>query len=109
MFGLVHLDFTLILWPYYVTVAALYGTITYLTQSILPAIALHTAGNLYSNFDLWRHGQSEWQTAERPDDLVWQTGVDQSFLVAGAAVAGLCVATLFSYHRLAQAAKSRTV
>ena len=61
MFALVHLDFTWILWPYYVAVAAIYGTVTYLTNSILPAIVLHTAGNLYSNFDLWLHGQAEWQ------------------------------------------------
>ncbi len=31
MFAVAHLDFTLILWPYYVAVAAIYGTVTYLT------------------------------------------------------------------------------
>src|SRR5204862_3538762 len=49
MFAVAHLDFTLILWPYYVAVAAIYGTVTYLTNSIRPAVVLHTAGNLYSN------------------------------------------------------------
>ncbi len=63
MFGVAHLDFTPILWPYYVTVAAIYGTVTYLTGSILPAVVLHTAGNVYSNLDLWRHGDSEWQAS----------------------------------------------
>jgi membrane protease YdiL (CAAX protease family) len=56
MFALAHLDFTPILWPYYVAVAAIYGIITHITGSILPAIVLHTAGNLYSNFDLYLHG-----------------------------------------------------
>ena len=36
MFALAHLDFTLVLWPYYVAVAALYGTVTSMTGSILP-------------------------------------------------------------------------
>jgi hypothetical protein len=38
MFAVAHLDFTLILWPYYVAVTAIYGTVTYLTESILPAV-----------------------------------------------------------------------
>src|SRR5689334_2593224 len=42
MFALVHLDFQLILWPYYVAVAALYGVVTSWTNSILPAMVLHT-------------------------------------------------------------------
>ena len=46
MFAVAHLDFTPILWPYYVAVAAIYGTVTYLTRSILPAVVLHTSGNL---------------------------------------------------------------
>src|SRR5687767_15536912 len=47
MFAIAHLDFTLILWPYYVAVAAIYGTVTSITGSILPAVVLHTAGNIY--------------------------------------------------------------
>ena len=63
MFAVAHLDFTPILWPYYVAVAAIYGLVTYLTRSILPSMVLHTAGNLYSNFDLYLYGQAEWQTS----------------------------------------------
>jgi membrane protease YdiL (CAAX protease family) len=58
MFAIAHLDFTLILWPYYVAVSAIYGTGTFLTNSILPAVVLHTAGNIYSNFYLWLHRQA---------------------------------------------------
>lgn len=56
-----HLDFTPILLPYYVAVAAIYGMVTYLTDSILPAVVLHTGGNIYSNTDLWLRGRAEWQ------------------------------------------------
>src|SRR3954467_13325936 len=79
MFAIAHLDFTLVLWPYYVAVAAIYGTVTYLTNSILPAVVLHTSGNLYSNFDLWLHGKAEWQAASGPAALIWNTGANTSF------------------------------
>src|SRR5262249_59380032 len=74
MFAVAHLDFTPVLWPYYVAVAALYGTVAYLTNSILPAIVLHTAGNLYSNFDLWLHGQAEWQGPAAAAARLWDNG-----------------------------------
>jgi membrane protease YdiL (CAAX protease family) len=79
MFAVAHLDFTLILWPYYVAVAAIYGLVTYLTKSILPALVLHTCGNLYSNVDLWLHGQAEWQASSGSAALIWTTGADSSF------------------------------
>ena len=37
VFALAHLDFTPILWPYYVAVAAIYGTITHVFGSIMLA------------------------------------------------------------------------
>src|SRR5690606_13282026 len=83
MFAVSHLDFTLVLWPYYVAVAAIYGTVTSLADSILPAVVLHTGGNIYSNLDLWLHGQAEWQAASLgAESLVWATGADTSFWIA---------------------------
>jgi membrane protease YdiL (CAAX protease family) len=79
MFAIAHLDFTLVLWPYYVAVAAIYGTVTYLTNSILPAVVLHTAGNLYSNLDLWLHGKAEWQAPGGSGQLIRYTGADTAF------------------------------
>jgi membrane protease YdiL (CAAX protease family) len=70
MFALSHLDFTWVLWPYYLAVSALYGAVTYLTRSILPSIVLHTAGNLYSNADLLLHGRAEWQSGPESDPLM---------------------------------------
>lgn len=104
MFAVAHLDFTLLLWPYYVAVAAIYGVVTHLCRSILPAIVLHTGGNLYSNLDLWLHGQAEWQAASKPAELVWQTGADRAFWLCSAAFLACTAAALWTYFRLARAA-----
>jgi membrane protease YdiL (CAAX protease family) len=108
-FALVHLDFTLILWPYYLAVAALYGTVTYLTGSILPAVVLHTSGNLYSNLDLWFRGRAEWQTGTDLPRLIWETGVDAGFqhTLLGFLVASIAMAVAF--HRLARVARPKTL
>ena len=104
MFALAHLDFTLVLWPYYVAVAAIYGSITYLTASILPAIVLHTAGNIFSNFDLWLHGQAEWQAGAGKATLIWETGINREFWTAIFALLAVTAAATFAYFRLARVA-----
>ena len=104
MFAVAHLDFTLILWPYYVAVAAIYGTVTHLTKSILPAVVLHTGGNLYSNLALWLHGQAEWQAASAPTVLIWKTGADASFWISSLALVMVAAAMVWAYFRLARAA-----
>lgn len=106
MFALSHLDFTPVLWPYYVAVAAIYSTITARTNSILPAIVLHTAGNLYSNFDLWMYGQAEWQTSSGSASLIWQTGADAAFWRATLTLAVITAATAWCYFRLVTAARA---
>ena len=103
MFAVAHLDFTPILWPYYVAAAAIYGSVTYLTKSILPAIVLHTAGNLYSNFDLWLHGHAEWQASSStppPGDASIATTPALAF-----AIVIVIIAMLWAYARLACAAR----
>lgn len=109
MFAVAHLDFTLVLWPYYVAVAAIYGTIAYLTNSILPAVVLHTAGNLYSNLDLWLQGKAEWQAATGPAELVWKSGADRAFRVAGLALFLVGAATVWAYLRLARAVRTAPI
>jgi membrane protease YdiL (CAAX protease family) len=104
MFAVAHLDFTPILWPYYVAVAAIYGTVTYLTQSILPAVVLHTGGNLYSNFDLWLHGQAEWQASAGPAALIWKTGADSSFWISSVALLLVAAGMVWAYFKLARVA-----
>lgn len=106
MFAVAHLDFTLILWPYYVAVAAIYGTVTYLAKSILPAVVLHTAGNLYSNADLWLHGQAEWQAPAGPAALVWRTGADASFWIVALAFLLTAAGAVWACFKLARAARA---
>ena len=105
MFAVAHLDFTLILWPYYVAVAAIYGTVTYLTESILPAVVLHTGGNLYSNIDLWLRGQAEWQASSGPTALIWTTGADTSFWIWSGTLFIVAAAMAWAYFKLARAAQ----
>jgi membrane protease YdiL (CAAX protease family) len=104
MFAVAHLDFTLILWPYYVAVAGLYGLVTYLTKSILPAVVLHTCGNLYSNIDLWLHGQAEWQASSSSNALIWETGADASFWTWAIGFVIVTAATVWAFVRLARVA-----
>ena len=49
LFGFAHFthpEVTLILMPYYLAVAAIYGALAHLTNSILPSMVLHAAGNV---------------------------------------------------------------
>ena len=105
MFAISHLDFTWVLWPYYLAVAAIYGVVTSLTNSILPAVVLHTAGNWFSNFDLWLHGQAEWQAPASQAGLIWQSGPDRSFWITIASFVVFTVATLWAYTLLARVAR----
>jgi membrane protease YdiL (CAAX protease family) len=106
MFALSHLDFTWILWPYYVAVAAIYGAVTTLTQSILPAIVLHTCGNLYSNTDLWLHGRAEWQAPLGVARLVWQTGPDKAFWTSTLVLVAVLTAMSLALLQLARAGRN---
>lgn len=105
MFAVAHLDFTLMLWPYYVAVAAIYGIVTHLTRSILPAVLLHTGGNLYSNLDLWVHGQAEWQAGSVPAGLIWKTGADPAFWASSAALLVVASASVWAFFMLAASAR----
>jgi len=105
MFALAHLDFTPILWPYYVAVAAIYGVITHATGSIFPAIVLHTAGNLYSNFDLYLHGQAEWQAPALQAGSIWKTGPNVSFWLSVATLVAITGLVALAYSALRKAAE----
>ena len=104
MFGLAHLGVTPMLLPYYVSVAALYGMVAYLTDSILPSIVLHTAGNIYSNTFLWLEGHAEWQQSAIPQPLIWETGADRSFWIHVIAAALTVGVTVLAYVQLARVA-----
>jgi membrane protease YdiL (CAAX protease family) len=107
MFAVAHLDFTPILWPYYVAVAAIYGTVTYLTNSVLPVILLHTCGNIYSNSVLLVTGQAEWQAAASPAAPIWRTGADRPFWISVIALILVATAMVWAYFKLASVAGGR--
>ncbi len=108
MFALAHLDFTPILWPYYMAVAVIYGAIAHAAGSILPAILLHTAGNIYSNLDLYLHGQAEWQAPAMQSASIWRTGSDASFWWTLAASIVLMGAGALAYSALRKTAAGET-
>jgi membrane protease YdiL (CAAX protease family) len=109
MFAVAHLDFTLMLWPYYVAVAAIYGMVTYRANSIWPAVVLHTAGNLYSNFDLLFNGRAEWQAASSRAELIWSTGVDMTFIRILGLFLSISSMMLWAYRRLWKAAEGQAI
>ena len=100
-FGVLHFpnhpDAVIPMLPYYIAVAAVYGGLTWATNSILPAVALHVGGDVWSLGRLWLTGRPEWQRADAPPPLVWDTGVDTSFLVACTLVVTFTAATIALY------------
>src|SRR6185295_19649180 len=70
MFGVLHFpnhpNAVLQMLPYYLAVSALYGGLTWATNSILPALALHAGGDVWSLTRLWLTGRPEWQMSSTP-------------------------------------------
>jgi membrane protease YdiL (CAAX protease family) len=92
MFGLLHFPThpgaVVVMLPYYIAVAAVYSGLTWATNSILPALALHVGGDIWSLVRLWATGKAEWQRSDAAQTLVWDGGIDTSFVSA----VGLCAA-----------------
>jgi membrane protease YdiL (CAAX protease family) len=84
MFGLLHFPnhpgAVVVMLPYYIAVTAVYSGLTWATDSILPAVALHVGGNIWSLSRLWATGKAEWQRSAEAHALVWSDGVDAAFL-----------------------------
>ncbi len=109
MFGFGHFahpEVTLVLMPYYVAVAAVYGGLAYITNSILPSLVLHAGGNMFVFLGQFGAGRSEWQATAAP--LVWETGPDATFVVTVAAAIVLGAAVFWAYTGLAAAVKMET-
>jgi membrane protease YdiL (CAAX protease family) len=90
MFGLLHFpnhpDAVVSMLPYYIAVTAVYGSLVWATDSILPAVALHSGGDVWSLARLWLTGRPEWVLSETPRAAVWTTGLDGPFLMAAGAL-----------------------
>lgn len=108
LFGFAHFthpEVTLILMPYYLAVAAVYGALAYLTNSILPSMVLHAGGNILGTFDLFTRGRSEWQASATPQPLIWETGIDASFGISIVAFLFVGTGAVYAYSKLASVAR----
>jgi len=105
LFGFLHFtrpEVTLVLMPFYLAVAAVYGTLAYLTNSIWPGMVLHAGGNVFVAFNLFARGQSEWQGLGPPAKLIWETGADAAFWTAVGATLVLGAAAVWAFVGLAR-------
>jgi membrane protease YdiL (CAAX protease family) len=109
LFGLIHFthrEVTFVLLPYYMAVAAVYGALAHLTDSTLPSMVLHGGGNVFSAFDLFTRGRSEWQLSAAPKPLIWEAGPDAPFLANTAALFVVGAAAVWAYSELSRAART---
>jgi membrane protease YdiL (CAAX protease family) len=107
IFGLLHFgnhprDVVLML-PYYVAVSAVYGGLTWAADSILPAVVLHSVGDIVVLTRWWLTGRPEWQIGDTVPPLVWDSGVDASFVLVGITAVLLSGLTALSYRALRRA------
>jgi membrane protease YdiL (CAAX protease family) len=104
LFGLLHFPNhpgdVLLMLPYYVAVSAVYGGLTWAVDSILPALVLHSAGDVLVLTRLWATGRPEWQLAASPPPLVWEHGMDAPFVLAAIACLVLAAVTIQAYRSL---------
>lgn len=101
LFGLLHFPNhpgdVLLMLPYYVAVSAVYGGLTWATNSVLPALVLHSVGDVVVLTRWWLTGRPEWQLGAVAPPLIWDQGVDASFAAAVAVAATLGGGTAWSY------------
>jgi membrane protease YdiL (CAAX protease family) len=100
LFGLLHAPShpgaVLLMLPYYVAVSAVYGSLTWAANSILPALVLHVGADVVVLTRWWQTGRPEWQLGAAVPVLIRQSGVDASFVAAGIASVVLVAATAAS-------------
>lgn len=106
VFGLLHFpnhpSAVLTMLPYYIAVSAVYGGLTWAANSILPALVLHSGGDVWSLGRLWLTGRPEWQLSPPAPALVWQTGVDAGFLLSLMVFVMLAGLTAWAYAHVHQ-------
>jgi membrane protease YdiL (CAAX protease family) len=110
-FGLAHFnhkEVTFLLLPYYMSIAAAYGTLAYFTKSILPSLVLHAIGDILDGISSLTTNRAGWQAPAAPRSLIWETGADASFWVSCIATLVLGICTIWAYRHLASITKNQT-
>jgi hypothetical protein len=101
-FGLLHFSShpgdVLMMLPYYIAVAAVYGGLTWAADSILPALVLHSVGDIIVLTRWWATGRPEWQLAATPPPLVPEHGVDTGFVATAISFVVLALLTARAYQ-----------
>jgi membrane protease YdiL (CAAX protease family) len=109
LFGLLHFGNhpadVLLMLPYYIAVAAVYGGLTWATDSILPAVVLHSIGDVVVLTRWWLTGRPEWQIGSTTPELVRDNGFDAAFVAAVLAAVALAAATAVAYRALRMGAR----
>jgi membrane protease YdiL (CAAX protease family) len=109
VFGVVHYNHhpasVLTMLPYYLAISAVYGGLAFATDSILPGLALHASGDVFSLTRLWTTGQPAWQVPAVSADPVWTTGVDIPFVRSVVVFVLFGVAAIWAYRALARTAR----
>ena len=108
LFGFAHFshpEVGVVLLPFYIAVAAVYGGLAYFTDSTLPGMVLHAGGNMFSALDLFTRGRSEWQLSSEAKPLIWETGPDVAFWGNVAAFVIVGALTIWAYSMLARTAR----
>jgi uncharacterized membrane protein len=104
LFGLLHFSSypadVLLMLPYYVAVSAVYGGLTWAANSVLPALVLHSAGDIVVLTRWWHTGRPEWQIGSTTPPLVWEGGVDGPVVLTTIASVVLAVLTVLAYGAL---------
>ena len=103
LFGLSHFthpEVGVVLLPFYLAVATVYGLLAAATNSTYPSMILHAGGNVFSAFTLFSRGRSEWQLTAVPTPTIWQAGVDASFLANLAALVVVGAVAALAYRGL---------
>jgi membrane protease YdiL (CAAX protease family) len=106
-----HKEVTFVLIPWYLGVAIVYGTIAYMTNSILPGLVLHAGGNIFSGLTAIAAGRSERQLSKKAPPLIWESGPDSMFWVSVFVfilVAGAATAAYIGLKRLSKPGKFNT-
>lgn len=114
IFGLLHFPThpagVISMLPYYIAVSAIYGGLTWAVNSILPAMALHVSGNVWSLTRLWVTARPEWQLSATGRPLIWDVGPDSAFVVTAVLLVILTALTVVlcrSLRTVANAAAAR--
>jgi membrane protease YdiL (CAAX protease family) len=79
VFGLWHLShglaFTIPRLPYYFAISIIYSAVAYLSNSLLPTVAIHACGDALALLYVWLRGMPH------PKPLLWQSGPDAAFWI----------------------------